>query len=98
MLHDRFYSAWDQPTSVVASGVKLSALVKLRIQKDGRVSDFTLIQPSGNVVVDESVASVAKRVMQVDPLPAGLGGDYYDVDINFELDPEQCASFEFRAP
>ena len=89
MLHDRFYSEWVQPTTVVASGARLSALVKLRIEKDGRVSDFTVIQPSGNVVVDESVAAVAKRVTQVDPLPAGLGGQYYEVKINFELNSEQ---------
>jgi TonB family protein len=89
MLHDRFYSEWVQPTTVVASGAKLSALVKLRIEKDGRVSDFTVIKPSGNVVVDESVAAVAKRVTQVDPLPVGLGGQYYEVKINFELNSEQ---------
>jgi hypothetical protein len=41
-------------------------------------------------VVDESVATIAKRVTQVDPLPAGLGnGDHYDVKINFELNSEQ---------
>jgi TonB family protein len=73
----------------VASGVKISALVKIRIEKDGRVSNFEMIKPSGNIAVDESVAAVAKRVGQVDPLPAGLGhGDHYDVRINFELNSE----------
>ena len=86
MLHDRFYSAWIQPTTNVPSGIKVSTLVKVRIEKDGRVSNFEIIKPSENVVVDESVAAIAKRVSQVDPLPAGLGnGDHYDVKINFEL-------------
>jgi TonB family protein len=90
MLHDRFYSEWIQPTSSVAVGAKMSALVRIRIERDGRVSKFTLVRPSGNVVVDESVAAVAKRVTQVDPLPKGLaGGAYYEVNINFELNPEQ---------
>ena len=89
MLHDRFYSEWLQPTTSVAIGAKMSALVKIRIEKDGRVSKFTIVRPSGNVVVDESVAAVAKRVTQVDPLPKGLGsGAYYEVNINFELNPE----------
>ncbi len=88
MLHDRLYSEWVQPTSVVASGAKMSALVKLRIEKDGRVSQFEIVKPSGNVVVDESVAAVAKRVSHVDPLPKGLGGEFYEVKINFELNPE----------
>ncbi len=89
MLHDRFFSEWVQPTSVVASGVKMSVLVRVRIEKDGRVSDFALVRPSGNVVVDESVAAVAQRVTKVDPLPAGLGnGGHYDVNINFELNAD----------
>lgn len=88
MLHDRFHSEWIQPTSSVAIGAKMSALVRIRIEKDGRVSNFTIVRPSGNVLVDESVAAVAKRVTLVDPLPRGLGsGPYYEVNINFELNP-----------
>ncbi len=90
MLHDRFYSAWIQPTTTVASGAKISTLVKVRIEKDGRVSKFEIIKPSENVVVNESVATVAKQVTQVDPPPAGLSnGDHYDVKINFELNTDQ---------
>jgi outer membrane biosynthesis protein TonB len=90
MLHDRFYSAWIQPTTSVPSGSKISTLVKLRIEKDGRVSKFEVIKPSENVVVNESVAAIAKRVTEVDAPPAGLiNGDHYDVKINFELNTEQ---------
>jgi TonB family protein len=90
MLHDRFYSEWVQPTAIASSGEKLYVLVKLRIEKDGRVSNFEIIKQCGNATVDESVAAVAKHVTQVDPLPAGLGsGDHYDVKINFELNSEQ---------
>jgi TonB family protein len=90
MLHDRFYSAWIQPTTTVASGAKISTLVKVRIEKDGRVSKFDIIKPSENVVVNESVAAIAKRVAEVDPPPAGLGnGNHYDVKINFELNTNQ---------
>jgi outer membrane biosynthesis protein TonB len=86
MLHDRFYSAWIQPTSTVASGARISTLVKVRIEKDGRVSKFEIIKPSENIVVNESVAVVATRVTEVDPPPAGLASsDHYDVKINFEL-------------
>jgi TonB family protein len=89
MLHDRFYSEWVQPTSMT-DGEKTSVLVKIRIEKDGRVSNFQVVKSSGNEAVDESVAAVAKRVTQVDPLPAGLGnGEHYDVRINFELNSDQ---------
>jgi outer membrane biosynthesis protein TonB len=90
MLHDRFYSAWIQPTTSVPSGSKISTLVKVRIEKDGRVSKFEIIKPSENVVVNESVTAIAKRVTEVDAPPAGLGnGNHYDVKINFELNTNQ---------
>jgi TonB family protein len=90
MLHDRFHKAWEQPTSIVATGAKMSTIVKLRIEKDGRVSKFTIVKPSGNVVMDESVAAIAPRVTQVDPLPNGLAkGAYYEVKIDFELNAEK---------
>jgi TonB family protein len=58
----------------------------VRIEKDGRVSDFNIVRSSGNVVIDESLNAMAKRVTQVDPLPAGLTtAAHYDVNINFEL-------------
>ena len=90
MLHDRFYSAWIQPTTNVPSGSKISTLVKVRIEKDGRVSKFEIVKPSENVVVNESVAAIGKRISEVDPPPAGLAtGDHYDVKINFELNTDQ---------
>jgi outer membrane biosynthesis protein TonB len=90
MLHDRFYSAWIQPTTNVTSGTKISTLVKVRIEKDGRVSKFEIIEPSENIVVNESVAAVAKQVSEVDPPPPALiKGDHYDVKINFELSTEE---------
>jgi TonB family protein len=90
MLHDRFYRAWLQPTTTITRGTKISTLVRVRIEKDGRVSKFEIIQPSGNPVVNESVRVVAKQVTQVDAPPRGLiKGDHYDVKINFELNTNE---------
>jgi TonB family protein len=90
MLHDRFYSAWIQPTTNVPSGAKISTLVTVRIEKDGRVSKFEIAKPSENATVNESVAAVAKQISQVDPPPTGLiKSDHYDVKINFELNTEE---------
>jgi TonB family protein len=86
MLHDRFYSRWDQPTSIVTATSSFSAIVKIRIEKDGTISDVSLAQSSGNDVMDQSVMEAARKVTQVDPLPEGLGeGGAYEVKINFEL-------------
>ncbi len=92
MLHDRFYSAWIQPTTSVPSGSKISTLVKVCIEKDGHVSKFEIIKPSENIVVNESVGAIPKRVTEVDAPPAGLiKGDHYEVTINFELNTEEEA-------
>ena len=89
MLHDRFYSEWVQPATVANAGGKNSVLVKLRIEKDGRVSSFDIVRSSENADLDESVKAIANRVTRVEPLPDGLGkGDHYDVKINFELNSE----------
>ena len=89
MLHDRFFGEWAQPTSIAMSGARMAALVRIRIEKDGHISDFSIARSSGNVVVDESVSAIAKRVTQVDPPPTALiNGGHYDVQINFELNPE----------
>jgi TonB family protein len=89
MLHDRFHGGWVQPMSASSAGAKMSTLVRLRIEKDGRVSSFDIVRSSGNVVVDESVRAVAQKVTRVDPPPATLApSGHYDVRINFELDVE----------
>jgi TonB family protein len=89
MLHDRFYSEWAQPTSVANGDGKNAVLVKLRIEKDGRVSSFEIVRSSGNAELDESVKALTNRVSHVEPLPDGLGkGDHYDVKINFELNSD----------
>ncbi|HEU0207611.1 MAG TPA: TonB C-terminal domain-containing protein [Candidatus Udaeobacter sp.] len=89
MLHDRFYRAWIQPTKNVGTSTRISTLVRVRIEKDGRVSKFEIVKPSGNAVVNESVRLVEKQVTQVDAPPLELiKGDHYDVRINFELNTE----------
>ena len=85
-LRDLFTGSWDQPTSLVSSNSKYSAIVKIRIEKDGTISDVSLDTPSGNDVMDQSVMAAARKVTHVDPLPDGLGdGGAYVVRINFEL-------------
>jgi len=86
-LQETFTDGWIQPTSIVDStDNKLSALVKIRIERDGTISDVSLARSSGNDVMDQSVMDAARKITHVDPLPDGLGnGGAYEVKINFEL-------------
>ncbi len=86
LIHDRFFSMWDQPTSI-ASTANFTTGLRIRIESDGRISDFKVVRSSGNVVMDESVLAAARRVAKIDPPPRGLlSGGAYEVTINFELE------------
>lgn len=77
---------WDQPTSIAASAHFVTGL-RIKIEPDGRVSDFKVVRSSGNVVMDESVLAAARRVLKVNAPPSSLlSGGAYQVTINFELE------------
>ena len=83
MLHDRFYSRWEQP---VGLGQEAATTVKLRILQDGTIASREMVKSSGSPQMDESVMSAAQKVLQIDPLPAGLGtGDHFDVNVAFKV-------------
>lgn len=86
MLDDRFTSRWEQPLSIVRSAQQFVTTLKIRINKDGTIVAREIANASGNPVMDESVLAAARKVLVVDPLPAGLGGQTFDVNINFALD------------
>ena len=86
MLDDRFTSRWEQPLSIVRSSQQFVTTLKIRINKDGTIVSREIANSSGNPVMDESVLAAARKVPVVDPLPAGLGGESFDVNINFALD------------
>lgn len=88
MIQDRFHEQWDQPT--VAGGTAagtLVALLKIRVEKDGRISHYALSAPSGVPAMDDSVLAAAARVKQIDALPEKLAKrGYYEIAIKFERD------------
>jgi len=88
LIHDRFYSQWEQPTSIPSEHKHdFSSTLQLTIERDGTISHFTLAKPSGNPVMDASVLAAAAKVIKIAPLPQGVGGGgAYIVNINFELE------------
>jgi TonB family protein len=87
MLHDRFHTRWQQPTSIVRSDQDFVTTLKIRIAKDGSISGREIVTTSGNQLMDASVLAAAEQVAMVEPLPAGLGtGEAFEIKINFKLD------------
>jgi len=88
LIHDRFYSQWEQPTSIPTEHRHdFSTVLRITIQRDGSISDFSLAHPSGNPVMDQSVLEAAHKVFKIAPIPEGMGGSGgYTININFELE------------
>ncbi len=83
MIHDRYYSRWEQPVGI---GEDVLTTVRLRIMKDGTIAKHDMVKSSGNPQMDESVMSALEKVKQIDPLPAGLGnGEFFDLNVAFKV-------------
>lgn len=88
LIHDRFYSQWEQPTSIPTEHKHdFVCTLQLTIQADGTISHFQLAKASGNPLMDSSVLSAAEKVLTIAPLPSAIAtGGSYKVNINFELE------------
>jgi TonB family protein len=82
LLTNRFQAAWNQPTSEMALGKTLSVTVRIRIEADGAVTNFEIVEGSGNAVVDDSVREAGKRLARLPPPPNGRA---FSSPVRFEL-------------
>lgn len=86
MIRDRFHSMWEQPKSVVRSNQDFVTVLKIRIRRDGTILSREIVTSSGNPTMDQTVQSAADKVSRIDPVPAGVTSDPYEVKIQFKLD------------
>jgi TonB family protein len=86
VIRDHFHSTWQQPVSIVRSNQNFVTRLKIRIARDGKILHREIALPSGNAVMDQSVLTAAEQVTKIDALPTGLGGEFYEVSIDFKLD------------
>jgi TonB family protein len=78
------YEAWQQPSSL--TGQKgLVTTVEVRVQRDGQITAKKISTSSGNTQMDDSVTRALEAVTRLPELPAGMGGFYKDITIDFEL-------------
>jgi TolA protein len=82
ILTNRFQAAWNQPTSEMALGKMLAVTVKLRVEQDGTVTEFDIVEGSGNAVVDDSVREAGKKITKLPPPP---NGQAFSAPVRFEL-------------
>ncbi len=85
-VHDKMYEAWEQPGQALNWDKGLMATVMIRVARDGRITDVSLKNSSGNKLMDNSALAAARRVLRLDPLPQGLGGEFAEISVNFQLE------------
>lgn len=78
------YEAWQQPSSLIGEKGLVTG-VEIRVQRDGQITRKRIVRPSGNTQMDESVLRALEAVSRLPELPAGFGGLYKDITIDFEL-------------
>lgn len=78
------YEAWQQPSSLIGEKGLVTS-VEIRVQRDGQITRKKIVRSSGNTQMDESVGRALEAVSRLPELPAGFGGLYKDITIDFEL-------------
>lgn len=85
MVKQIMYEAWQQPSGLANAGNPVATVV-IRVKRDGSVSDWQMVRPSGNALMDESVKRAVQAVRRLKPLPPQLIGPSHDITIQFELE------------
>jgi TonB family protein len=82
IIKNRFDGAWNQPHGQIPAGSALVVTVHLKIEPDGTVTEFSIVEGSGNSVVDETVKEAGHKITRLPPPPGGNG---FSPTIRFEL-------------
>ncbi|MDZ4804343.1 MAG: energy transducer TonB [Candidatus Eisenbacteria bacterium] len=83
LLRTKIAQAWKVPPGSVPPGKKATALVTFRIQRDGKVSRSTLVEPSGRSDFDQSASRAIVDAQPFPPLPPAFGGQFLVVNFQF---------------
>ncbi|HEX3445453.1 MAG TPA: TonB family protein [Chthoniobacterales bacterium] len=82
IIKNRFDGAWNQPHGQIPVGSALVVTVHLKIEPDGTVTEFSIVEGSGNSVVDETVKEAGHKITRLPPPPGGNG---FSPTVRFEL-------------
>ena len=76
---EKIQESWHSPNISVSKG--LLTVVSIKIRKDGRITDWTIEQRSGNRAYDESISRALRSIDSLPPIPASLNTDFIEVGL-----------------
>ena len=80
----RVKASWILPEEIVTEGTDLSAVVVVRIAKDGSLLDMRLEKSSGSKIFDQSCLRAAKKAAPFPPLPKDYPQRYMELGLRFK--------------
>jgi protein TonB len=80
----RVQGALDYPRRARLDRIEGVVLLQLRIDREGRLADCTVVESSGSVVLDRHAVRIAKRAAPFGSVPAWFSAG----DLSFELPVE----------
>ncbi len=84
LVRDAMNAAWNEPAGLsLPPGA--TTRVRIRVQRDGRITRREQIRSSGNSTMDSSVMTAVNSVTRLRELPSEVRGEYKDITIDFEL-------------
>ena len=84
LVYQALHDAWQQP-GMLSKSAGLTTTVLIRVQRDGTISQRSLLRSSGNRVMDQSVMEAVQSVTRLRPLPTAWGGLHKDISVVFLL-------------
>lgn len=90
LLRQRIEGAWIRPLypSNWPTQQPPTATVRITLTSSGRVTSFTLVAPSGDEAMDQSIMRAVQDAQPFPPFPPQLGRDVLSVSIDFVLPPK----------
>jgi len=84
-LEESVRNSWILPAALVREAVKLEVVLRIVIEKDGRVSEARIEKGSGNPYFDDSVERAIRKASPLPVPPEQLRGgeDHYEVGFRF---------------
>jgi protein TonB len=83
LIRRKISSRWQPEASGAKPGAEMSAVVRFRILRDGRVSDDALVEAAESPLFNQSVLRALRLAAPLPPLPAEYPQDWLGVKLKF---------------
>ncbi len=85
ILSSSLYRLWQQPSRSEVQNRDLEVIIRLSIQRDGRVTAKAVTKSSGHGAMDASVRRMLQELHELPPFPATLRVENLNVDVRMRL-------------